>query len=477
MRFTGFKYLKHIMIAIMLIFVVSCGKDEPADVQIDEINEFIWKAMKDYYLWVDNIPSLNNADYDDRAKLAEYVNTYTDHEAFFETLIYNRSSIDKWSWIVDDYVALEQYFQGITTSMGYDFGVVAIDNSNDVYAYVQYVVPDGPADLGGIQRGEIINRVNGTTLTRTNYLDLLYNNSSYTAGFADFDGDNLVSNAKEVSLTAVEVHENPVHHSEVIDVDGKKVGYLVYNAFRSNYDLELNTAIGDFATAGIEELIIDLRYNGGGHVSSAIHMSSMIYDATNTDIFTIYQFNTFLHNYYEKEHGADYFNIYFRENISQNDVETPIQTLDLPRVYFLTTNGSASASELVINGLKPYVDVVLVGSNTHGKYVGSFTLKDYISEDVVNPNHKWALQPIVFKLANSQGVSDFVNGFTPDVIAAENYRAVLPFGDPNEPMLKAAIDHIKGQTTQKDILLHFDNLIGTSKDAHRFSKEMIIDRK
>lgn len=469
----------------LLIVLVSCGKEEevvPDDnngnqtVEIDEIDEFIWNGLKDYYLWVDLVPSLSSSAYADRAAFANFLNPYTDHEELFYDLLYQYGSVDKWSWIVDDYVELENYFQGITLSMGHEYGLVRIIGTDDIYGYVQYVVPETPADIAGIQRGEIFNKINDQTLNINNYRDLLFDLDSYKVSFVDYDGGNFTSNGRELDLIAVEVHENPVHISKTIDVDGTKVGYLVYNGFTASYDTQLNDAFGALIADGVEELIIDLRYNGGGSIQTSAYLASMIYAKNTSEIFTKSRYNDGVQAYLEEEYGSDYFNWMFEETITKGDISTPINSLNLSKIYFLVSDNSASASELVINGLRPYMEVILVGENTHGKYVGSITLKDYVgNSNTVNPNHFWAMQPIVLKLENAEGISDYVNGFTPDVFLNEGYFDLLELGDENEPLLKAALDHLKGISTAKSIISLDQIPVANSKSRFPFSKEMYTD--
>jgi C-terminal processing protease CtpA/Prc len=173
----------------------------------------------------------------------------------------------------------------------------------------------------------------------------------------------------------------------------------------------------------------------------------MIYSKNTQLVFSKTKYNTILTNYYFDKYGQNFFNDYLKDYISKTD-KTPaveISSLGLNEVYIITSSETASASEMLINGLKPYISVKQVGSNTYGKNVGSFTIKDWIdNEGNVNPNHTWAMQPVVLKIANSQDFSDFTNGLIPDISAKEYASELLPFGDPNEALLKACLDNIKG---------------------------------
>lgn len=483
------KNIRLLVFVILAAFVISiggCKKDkkivEPIVENNDsitvasEIDQFIWYNMNLYYLWYKNVPNLADNRFATTSALLAYLKTFGSHDELFESLLYQPGTIDKWSWIVDDYVALENSFQGVSLSMGFEYGLVKYSNSNGVFGYVQYVVPGTPAASAGIKRGDLFVAIDSQDLDINNYATLLFDRESFSISFANYNNGTIVPNNHTVFLTAVEVHENPIHYTKVIESAGRKIGYMVYNAFRSNYDNDLNNAIGEFKNAGIQDLILDFRYNGGGSVLTATYLASMIYEANPTKVFALTQYNDKLEDYFRSEYGSDYFKTRFEAGIAQESgADVPINSLNLNRVYIITTGGSASASELVINGLDPYMEVNLVGENTHGKYVGSFTIKDYDNDGNINPNHKWALQPITLKIANSNGVSDFVNGFTPDVLAEEDIVQLLPFGDENEPMLKAALNAINGVPQTKSYSPSIFKKVADSKDLKPHSKEMYFE--
>ena len=474
-------FLGHILLIaiISLLIIPACNKETELleEFDVSDIDVFIWNGLRQYYLWVDEVPELAASAYNSDSELVQFLNAYNeDHEELFTDLLYSYGTIDKWSWIVDDYVALENFFQGITTSMGFEYGLKYIGTTDNVFGYIQYVVPDSPADVAGLVRGEIFTAIDGQILTENNYRSLLYNRDAYDISFAD---DTFTSNGKTISLTAAVVAENPIHYSEIMDVDGIKVAYLVYNGFTSTYDFELNDLFATYRAAGVQELILDLRYNGGGALLTTTYLASMIYGTETESIFSSRQYNELLQNYFEDQYGDSYFDNPFADEIGATEdlPSEAINTLNLSRLYVLSTKGTASASELLINGLNPYMDVVIIGTNTHGKYVGSVTLKDYNSEGDLNTSHTWAMQPIILKTTNSVGFSDFVDGFVPTVYTVEDFTNVLPFGDENDPLLKAAIDNIKGIPPTLSTKSFMYNDFIDSKDLKRFGKEMYVNQK
>ncbi len=483
-----YKLLKHfirifLFATVLTIIISSCKKNETATpLEVSEIDYFIWNGLRQYYLWEDLVPNLDPNNFSSDAEIVEYINSFNgDHASLFYDLLYD--PLDEWSWIVDDYEELENLLNGVTTSMGFEFHLGYIEEGGaSLVGCVLYVLPGSPAAAAGMQRGDIFLEINDQQLTVSNSVDLLYGLDSYKISYADYIDGSFQLNGDYDQLIAEVVTENPIYYSDIFTVNGKKVAYLVYNGFTSTYDQELNTLFGTYATEGVEELILDLRYNGGGSVTTALYLASMIYGTNTENIFSKNVYNDLLTQYFLSEDDAlSYFQKTFQDEIILDGGGTEtINTLNLNQLYVLTSNASASASELLINGLEPYLnDVIVIGENTYGKYVGSFTIKDYDTHGVVNVNHKWAMQPICFKSSNSNDVTDFVNGLAPDYHVEEDYTNLLPFGNPDEPLFKAAIDLIEGNTpgVQKDLKssLHFKS----SKELVPFKNEMYltIDKK
>lgn len=483
--------------ALILVFLSlsNCKKDEPINSTTNKpvtntnltalnlhINEFIWTGLHNYYLWVDNVPNLSLSKFPLESDWIAFLNKYQDHEKLFYDLLYKYKEVDKWSWIVDDYAALEQQFQGISKSIGYDFRLARIGTTNDVFGFVRYVVKGSPADRAGIKRGDIFIEVDGQQLTVSNYQALLFGSDTYTLSFATISNHTIIPSSRKVSLTAVEVHENPIYFDTILTINYTKYGYLVYNMFISDYDIQLNEVFNYYKEQNIKQLILDLRYNSGGSGNSATYLASMIYSTDTTKVFFKNQYNKELQAYLDNEYGTDYFITRFTDKIEKtvNTPETPINSLGLNKLYIITTDNTASASELVINGLMPYISVITIGTSTLGKYVGSITIKDYDSVGNVNPYHKWAMQPIIMKATNSAGVSDYINGFAPTDSIEEDIANLLPLGDINETLLKATIDYIKGNKKRKSYTsgseLQFIH-IADSKDFIPHSKEMYFRRK
>ena len=215
----------------------------------------------------------------------------------------------------------------------------------------------------------------------------------------------------------------------------------MYNGFYAAYDTELNDAFASLKSQGITDLVLDLRYNSGGSVLTATRLASMITGQFTGQIFAKQQWNSKINAYFETENPAALNNL-FTDKIGT----TAINSLNLSTVYVLTSKSTASASELVINGLKSHINVVQIGDVTTGKNVGSVTLYDSptFGTENRNPNHRYAMQPIVLKIVNSAGFGDYYNGLTPNFEQKETISTFGVLGSTSEPLLSTAISKITG---------------------------------
>lgn len=473
-----------ILLSGISLIWVSCDKDDPKPEDIPDatdVNKFIWNGLKTYYFWTSDIPNLNDVKFTQEDSLNKFLNTYTDPEELFESLLYQRGKVDKWSFIVDDSKEIDDWISGISESMGYDFMLGRIGSSDNVFGYVRYVLKGSPAEKAGVKRGDFFMKVDNSQLTVQNYQNLLFSNKTYTLGMATVQNNTISLNNQSINMTAVEIHENPILLDSVYVINGQNVGYLMYNGFTAedekinvSYDEKLNEVFGNFKSKGVQKLIVDLRYNGGGSVQTATYLASMIYSTDSKKVFFSRQYNYLLQTELTKQYGNGWNIGYFANRIEKTDItaQTSINSLNLTSLYVITSNETASASELLINGLDPYISVKVIGENTTGKNVGSITVRDWDENGAVNTSHKWAMQPIVLKIANSAGFYDYTDGLQPDIEASEDITNMLPLGDLNEQLLKIAIDDIKGTKSAIVPRSTIFKPFKSSKSQSRFAYEM-----
>ena len=452
-----FLYLFSI-IFILASTIISCNKDDVHNPEVPvnlEIEDFVWKGLNAYYFWQEDVSNLADDRFSTQGQLNDFLEPYIDRpEELFESLLYQQGTEDRFSWFIEDYEIQNQQFQGISKSFGFRLTPVKINAGGDVIFYIKFVSSNSPASNAGINRGDIINAINGVIINESNYSTVTQDLSEETVNLSFVtESGGILTATGDKTITSVVLSDNPVHVTKIFnDIDGKKVGYLVYNGFRSSYNDELNAAFELFKNEGIVELILDLRLNGGGSVSTSAYLASMIYANAGTEKFAELKFNsknTSNNSTYEFQNTLNVFS----EDGTKIGEETINRLSTISKLYVLTSSGTASASEMIINGLRPFIPVKLIGETTYGKNVGSITLYDspssgYTRESSANKDHKFAMQPIVFQIFNKNGESDYTQGFLPGktIIEAYSWNQILPFCDENEVLLKAALDDIKGIT-------------------------------
>ncbi|TVZ59333.1 C-terminal processing protease CtpA/Prc [Flavobacteriaceae bacterium MAR_2010_105] len=434
---------KSILLCFALISLTSCFEDRDDNaILVSSVNDFVWKGMNIFYLYKDEIPDLADDRFSSNESYGNYLNSYTTPEALFESLIFDRQVTDRFSFITDDYIAFNQSLNGTNKSNGLRYYFFQDpQNASKVILVIRQVVPGSSGATANLTRGQFINQIDGTDLTEEN-LNTLLSPDTFTLHFANHNDngtpetsdDSFTPNGTTVSLTKTVFTENPVHQSSIIDVNGTKIGYLLYNRFLGNFNQQLNTAFGTFKSGGVQELVIDLRYNPGGSVYTASLLGSMVTGQFTSQVFSKLVYNSTLQ--------SENTNFEFVSNFDGN----AINSLNLDKVYILTTASSASASELVINSLKEYVNVIQIGETTVGKTQASITIYDSPNFDDtnINPNHTYAMQPLV---ANSINVNDQAvpgTGLVPNIALTERALNLGTFGNVNEPLLAAAIANITG---------------------------------
>lgn len=447
------------------------------------VRDFIWKGLNAYYLWqadVQNLQdkrfgSLSDTKADKNISYTQFLKSFSDpKDLFYNGLLNNYKRIDRFSYITDNYIDLENQFKGITAGLGMNYSFGLVKKLGIYLAYVRYVVPNSEAERKGLQRGDVILSVNNQQLTRTNAQQLLQKTPVISFATYRFLNDKFEPTGKTYTLRQEQTPENPVLIHKVFNKGGKKIAYLMYNAFVADFDEALNNAFADLKAQGVTDLILDLRYNGGGSVSTATYLASMITGQFAGQVFAVERWN----NKVQPHRGNS--REYFTDNIVKDSRKIAINSLRMSKVYIITSENTASASELVINGLKPYIQVVQVGATTIGKNQGSVTIYDYIDTQgkVKNPKHKWAMQPLVMKIENAKGVGDYVNGLSPNIFIEEIGSNLGVLGDEREPILARALQEIIGTVSTDRAPLtatetSFDfEVLSTSKDSYFGYNEM-----
>lgn len=406
-----------LILLISQIIFNSCSENEKnlPPRKVLSINKFIDDYMSLTYFWNSEMPKIS------------YRNEPDSEEYFYKLL---KKPDDRWSFITDDIDALKAYFDGVQKTYGYSIQPYYLKpGSNQVVIFVEYVDKESPAEAAGLKRGDMFYKIDGQIITDKNYQTLLAKESMIiTLGITD-NKLNVIGLIPEISLSAVVMNIHPIVTSKILEISGHKIGYLAYNAFRENYDTALVNTFNRFKSENVTELVLDLRYNGGGSVSSALKLAGLIAPSSSFEsVFIKEKWNSKMIAYFKQEYGNSDEIFILRIPGEENNI-------DLNRLFVLTTSNTASASEMVIYGLAPYMEIIQIGEKTHGKYYGSITIED------PKGKHTWAIQPIVMRSENATNNINYLDGLPPTKSLSDNeYNAQL--GDPEEQFLKEAISRI-----------------------------------
>ena len=409
------------------ILISGCQKDEPPE-NYKDTNEIVQQIMYYYYYWNDKI--------DDKLgspPAFKPVPVRTKPDEYFSSLLYDKKmappgskEYDRWSFMIPYKEFEEVMVAGEYKSFGYFLAL-----TSEPSVRVCFVYEDSPMDRAGIERGYELKRLNGTdvmTLIGNNTINKELNEESNRFVFADREGNVL----PEMIISKAVVKINPVLSQNCYTIDGKKVGYIVYNSFITASKEAITTALQEFSD--VDELVFDLRYNGGGDVSVADAICEHLLPAsvgTESIDFAKYTFSERT-NLYSEELGL-------KDEVRK--IKRNAKALNISRLFLIVSDMTASASEEVINGMKPFMDeVILVGAPTDGKPVGM----NVFVNDSKNP--QWAIAPITFRIDNAIGEGSYFSGFTPTLSISDDLRhnfGVDPQTLEGEACLEAALRYIK----------------------------------
>lgn len=410
-----------LLLLMPVVIALSCEERHEEDT-VDKINREIYSIMNDVYLWYTNVPDVDPTSYSSPYDL-------------LDDLIYTVN--DRWSslYTVDEF---ESYFEE-GTMVGYGF-LPGLDGEGKIRIAMLY--RNTEMFNNGVRRGWTIEKINGSVLTADNYNTLV---GPSTAGLQrSFEFTNNEGNPVTLTLTKAEISLTPVLYYDTLIFSGKKIGYLVFQDFIETAFDELDEAFDFFVAEQIDEIIVDLRYNGGGRNDVAEYLGGLLIGRNYGDM-------PFVKMYFNKRYSI--FDTTY--NIPANP-----SGINVSRVFFIGTENTASASELVINGIDPYIPSVLAGETTHGKPVGMISF--YLEED------DYVLLPITFKYANAEDEGDFYEGLQPSIPVADDITK--DFGDPEEGALAAILNYISGGEPFKSTPAENTRIIVGNKPINQFLK-------
>jgi C-terminal peptidase prc len=378
---------------------IASAQTPPTSCTTTSQNLWVRDQLNTFYYWYQFLPAgVNPA-------------SFPSPEAYLEAVRY-RPIDNTFSFITG--AAANDAFYSDSQFIGYGFGNQTTTNE----IRVLQVYGDSPASEAGLLRGDRIVTVNGRSVS-----SMVADGSIGNAfGAADvgvvtsIEWETLAGQRRSARMVKRLVTIPTVSLTSIVDVDGRKVGYLFFRNFVEPSMAALTDAFTALKAAGATDLVLDLRYNGGGRVDVAVHLASLIGGArTNGQVMLNYVHNDKIGPILNKSTRFD----------------NPEQALNLQRLVVITTRGSASASELVINSLRPYIPVTIIGDTTYGKPVGQYGLRFC---------DKY-LYPVAFSIKNANNEGDFFDGLAADCTAADDYKHQL--GDSSEASLAEALTFIR----------------------------------
>ena len=413
--------------------------------QIRQADVFAQNALGIYYLWAKEIDS-------DLDQLSP--STCTDPVSVVRKIRYHvdNKEVDHWTVLTDDLKSMTNSVEGLGLTFGYDLQAGGISNrTGEYFLIVSYVVKDGPAEKGGLKRGDIIITIDGNAITASNIYDA-FNKDKVTLGIAHYiaDQNQIGPVEKQVTREAVDMWENPVLVDTTYEVQGKKIGYLVYNSFDIKSMETLPQVFREFKAKGVEELILDLRYNGGGYVNTECELASLIAPYSSVaagDVFQTEVYNDLLTNAWKDEDFNTYFSTTFEYQGGDYNISEDISDANpgISKLYVIVTGSSASASEGLIVGLLPYMNVTLIGTQTYGKYCAGYMMSPSSFKDII-PNFSysqiadWGIYVMVSKFADKNGNNPAMpDGIPVNIEAYDDPFDGYQLGDTGESMLKTAL--------------------------------------
>jgi C-terminal processing protease CtpA/Prc len=327
---------------------------------------------------------------------------------------------------------------------GFDYTILQL-SGGEVVTVIKLVLKNSPASNSGLERGMVIKKINGQVITASNAQQLaeaIPENTVIELTVGNWQNGSVI-NEKNVTVYYGYSFDQPLL-SKIFDQNGKRTGYLYIYDFPDGMSSALNQKFSEFKSAGVQELVLDLRYNYGGSVSSAAALCAMIPSGISANSqFIAYKGN---------KNGGE-----VKRTFSQQIAYDPgalsfdvlyAHSLGLNKVYVLTSKSTASAAEIVINNLKPYMEVIQVGDGTLGKDMAGFSIEDKRKPKKIT----WQIHPVIYKVFNANAEGGYINGINPQFPVNEfNNLPLQPLGDPDETLLSYVLTKIYSKQGISDI--------------------------
>jgi carboxyl-terminal processing protease len=422
-----------------MVVLFSCCQNDDSPVSYDKgnnqfTNMWINEQMRKYYYWNEDLPVFTNLSIDPKDYLAKLLNTD-----------------DRFSYTLNP-ADSETSPKSIRSAYGFDISF--LEYNGQAFGAVLFVLTDSPAERGGLKRGQFIKSINGTRIHHQNfenlYLDLA-SSSRAQLELTEYSSATGFSEVKNIGIIRSLTFAHQVKY-EVIIYNNQKVGYIEISHFDAGLAPTFLQIFKEFQHESISKVIVDLRYNGGGDLSSATALSVILAPNIKSD-------DLFIKLRGNKNGGLVHQT--FKDALEMNESQVSFESLrsahpSIQELYVLTGNHTASASEIILNNLKPFMNVISIGEKTAGKDAAGFAIEDNRLAD----KKGWVLCPVIYKLFNATNEGNYALGISPTVELSELQQIeIFPLGDVRETLLNQALSGEKNfrqnrHSTVKKLLLN-----------------------
>lgn len=468
--------MKHSIYTYLFFFLIaltSCGEDRTGEFYaLIEDRMWIEETMKEHYLWYEHMPVIEDED-----------SYFTQASTFFKNMLYKQAlngKGDSYSYMEEisqpDETESRSLYLDRTSTYGMEFELIRdpLKGTTHTLARILYVLPGSPAEKAGIKRGDWLTTIGQKQITTDNYRGLVQGGSTSFARdriIVNEEGKQIWQAVDTVTVSpSIPMEINPFFKDTTFVVNNQKIGYLMYNEFATGpqnegteniYHEQMVHIFKKFKSQQPDAFILDLRYNPGGFLSSAQVLGSLLAPSHSL--------------------GKEFIKLEFNDKSDPQVVSYAFQSdypdanLDLDKIYILTSTYTASASEALINGLKPYMgdeNVIVIGEQTEGKNVAMQSFKD--------ERFNFILWPVVAYVFNANNEGDYTNGFTPQYELSE--RNLLdnwyPLGDEREFLLKntlslittGSMPDLPDEENQPEVQTIFSSIQGHGIQGLKFKK-------
>jgi C-terminal processing protease CtpA/Prc len=415
----NFSVASKVFFFVIGTLLISCQSDDsPVSYEKGSnqyTNMWINEQMRKYYYWNQDLPVFTNLSINPKEYFAKLLN-----------------KDDRFSYAINP-ANPETLPKSIRNTYGFDISFVEYEGK--AFGVILFVLTDSPAERTGLKRGQFIKSINGTLVNHQNF-ENLYNDLAFSAKAQlevfEYSSEKGFSAIKNVEIIKGFTFLQPIKYHIILS-GNQRVGYIEIPHFDIGLAATFLRIFKEFQDQSVSKVIVDLRYNGGGDVSSATALSTILAPNIKSDDFFIR---------FKGNKNGGVVNQTFKEALEMNESKVSFESLrsvhpSIQELYVLCGNHTASASELILNNLKPFLRIISIGEKTLGKDTGGFAIEDNRMSD----KKGWVLYPVIYKLFNANNQGNYAEGISPSIELSELQNPeIFSLGDSREVLLTKALN-------------------------------------